>query len=415
LERWWRATAPYSYEIRQEGDIVQQGTLPPSHATNFSIPPGRYVVRIADSSKPPWVLESPVDIGPGTTNLGLTFAVAQLTVTSEPAGVQVSWPVEAKEWRNDGVTNDVTPFTHQFRSGNIQFLATKRGYEDLRTSCYFYPSLLPSELRPFAPGVREAEGGQFTFVLAPWAVPHPGQGFRNSLNMEFLWVASKSCWASVYETRVSEFRQFVDETHYDATAGTYSLTTNGWEQQHCSWDHPSFSQTGDHPVIGVNYADATNFCKWLTEHEVKRKRLLAGQSYKLPTAEQWMALADGPFPTGEVPVGNYSGPEAADARWPTCWPVWKEHHDPHARTAPVGFSTNASLYCDLGGNAAEWCIPGLLAGGSWFDGESSNLQWLHTTNFLHSDDLSRRDERNGFRVVIEDTSLLASSRRLPAP
>jgi formylglycine-generating enzyme required for sulfatase activity len=261
--------------------------------------------------------------------------------------------------------------------------------------------------------VRENEGGQFAFVLAPEAVPHPMRDFRNSLNMVFRGV-SERCWASVYETRVSEFRQFVEETHYDATAGTYSLTTNGWKQLGYSWNNPSFPQTGDHPVIGVNYADATNFCKWLTEHEMKGKRLLAGQSYKLPTAEEWMALAETPFPTGEEPVGNYSGPEAADARWPKCWPVWEENHDPYPRTAPVGVSTNAYLYCDLGGNAAEWCRPGLLAGGSWFDGESGDLQWLHTTNFLHRD-LSRRDERNGFRVVIEDTTQLASSPRQPTP
>ena len=42
------------------------------------------------------------------------------------------------------------------------------------------------------------------------------------------------------------------------------------------------------------------------------------------------------------------------------------------------FGTNELGFYGLGGNAAEWCQEQVLCGGSWFDGESEDLDHLET-------------------------------------
>jgi len=42
-----------------------------------------------------------------------------------------------------------------------------------------------------------------------------------------------------------------------------------------NWSEPGFRQTDDHPVVGVSWTDAVDFCEWLSSRE--------GRSYRLPT------------------------------------------------------------------------------------------------------------------------------------
>jgi hypothetical protein len=81
-----------------------------------------------------------------------------------------------------------------------------------------------------------------------------------------------------------------------------------------------------------------------------------------------------------------------------------DHHDKYPRTAPVyaeDFAANKLGFRHLGGNAAEWCREQVLCGGSWFDGESDDLEHLRTT-VVTTNAPNERDDRNGFRVFLED-------------
>ena len=127
------------------------------------------------------------------------------------------------------------------------------------------------------------------------------------------------------------------------------------------------------PVVGVTWPDAVAFTKWLTQ--------VSGQSYRLPTEQEWEAAARGgregePFPWGDA------SPEAAGKRkanYRTSDLV--KHRFP--LTATVGsFPPNGFGLYDMAGNVTEWCLDRyhplgsggpfkpkvlrILKGGSWF-------------------------------------------------
>jgi hypothetical protein len=89
----------------------------------------------------------------------------------------------------------------------------------------------------------------------------------NSLGTKFVPVAGTQVLFSVWDTRVQDFETFVKSTDYDATGGMYSMGKDGWKQRGATWKEPGFSQGATHPVVGVSWNDAHEFCKWLTKRE----------------------------------------------------------------------------------------------------------------------------------------------------
>jgi formylglycine-generating enzyme required for sulfatase activity len=88
----------------------------------------------------------------------------------------------------------------------------------------------------------------------------------------------------------------------------------------------------DHPVVGVTWDDAANFCKWVGK--------------RLPTEAEWECAAKG----NDTRKWPWSGPFKASAA-NTALP------DHHEKTAPVGqYMEGESPHgvLDMAGNAAEW-------------------------------------------------------------
>jgi formylglycine-generating enzyme required for sulfatase activity len=249
--------------------------------------------------------------------------------------------------------------------------------------------------------------------------PNGSLRFTNSLGMVFVPIPGIDAWFSIWETRVQDFEVFVRETGYDATSGMFSLRADGWKQHGDTWKNPGFSQTGRHPICGVNWEDAQAFCRWLSQKE--------NRTYRLPTDLEWSGAVGlsaetgatrtdrdekvvGVYPWGNTfpppsDAGNYGGSEARDANWPADFVTIEGFRDGYARTAPVGsFKTNRFGLHDLGGNVWEWCEDKsqpdqdwrVLRGGSWCN---------YDPRYLLSSDRKdvRPDSRNasgGFRVVM---------------
>lgn len=113
------------------------------------------------------------------------------------------------------------------------------------------------------------------------------QPWQNSLGMKFVPVSGTQVLFSIWDTRLGDFRAFVDTAGYDATEGMWSLGKDGWKQLGATWAEPGFSQDPTDPVVGVSWDDAKAFCAWLTKRERLTGALPEGVLYRLPTDQEW--------------------------------------------------------------------------------------------------------------------------------
>ena len=114
-----------------------------------------------------------------------------------------------------------------------------------------------------------------------------------------------------YAVTVGQFKRFVEAKGYRTEAeeggGCYYWTGSEWKQDpDKNWHNPGFSQTDNHPVVGVSWNDAIVYAAWLGEQ--------TGQQYRLPTEAEWeyacRAGTATPFYFGETistDQANYDG------------------------------------------------------------------------------------------------------------
>src|SRR5665213_43837 len=132
----------------------------------FYLPAGTYVTHVRNNDSPPWDLEAPVTVEADRfTDLVLTFNFLDLRVETIPPGAKVSWKPEINEFK-DGPTTAVTPFTHGFKTGKIQFTIEEKSYNTVITNYCFYP--------------KTKDYGPFIVALPKASVPRPGEEYINS-------------------------------------------------------------------------------------------------------------------------------------------------------------------------------------------------------------------------------------------
>ena len=111
---------------------------------------------------------------------------------------------------------------------------------------------------------------------------------------------SRDFWMGATTVTVGQFRHFVEATGYitEAELGNKGIYTNKAQprKKGLSWRAPgiaNYRQTDQHPVFGISWDDAMQFCTWLTEREQTAGRLPEGYIYRLPTEAQWEYCARG--------------------------------------------------------------------------------------------------------------------------
>ncbi len=162
--------------------------------------------------------------------------------------------------------------------------------------------------------------------------------YVNSLGMQFVPVPGTGVLFSMWDTRVSDYAIFAQETKASVVS-------------------PSFSQTPNDPVVNVSWDEAQAFCQWLTEKERNAGKISKYQSYRLPTDAEWSAAA-----------GLQAGEESEKVEnvypWGIQWPPPKNFGnysstlgvDAYENTSPVGsFPANRYGLYDMGGNVWQWC------------------------------------------------------------
>lgn len=206
------------------------------------------------------------------------------------------------------------------------------------------------------------------------------------LGMEFVWIEKMGCWVGKYEVTNEEYRKF--------------------DPLHDSKNYKDGDLNDDkQPVVFVSFDDATKFTEWLTELERDAKRLPEGYVYRLPTKDEWTAIAQSgenweyPWGSSMPPkFGNYSDKASA---WDK---KMNSYDDGFPLTCPVEKSgkNEWGLY-GVGGNVWE-CTrksPTNPAFDAWRGGSWTIVQpGILRTDFRRTSNTPDKDENYGFRVVL---------------
>jgi len=156
-------------------------------------------------------------------------------------------------------------------------------------------------------------------------------------NVPVHYVTIDSFYLDKFEVTVGEFNQFLEETGY---AFDRSL-----------WERFFVSPTDEHPIVNVNWYDASAFAAWVGK--------------RLPTEAEWEYAARGGLTGNRYPWGNVITKN--DANFHKYWKNDDEYSKSHSvnkkgkdkwkySTAPAGsFAPNGFGLYDMSGNVAEWC------------------------------------------------------------
>lgn len=288
----------------------------------------------------------------------------------------------------------------------------------------------PTELQP--PTVQlsgitfqHIPGGQFTMGAVP---ADRNTHYARSEYPRHVVQISRDFYLSTCEITRGQFRAFVTATGYVTAAersglgaNSLDLATGGVQQLAATtWQSPGFVQSGNHPVICVDWYDAVAFCEWLsTAH---------GRTFRLPTEAEWeYACRAGQttrYSTGDNATSLQSYANIGDqslvaeflkAGGAAPW------FDGAAFTAAVGqFRPNAFGLQDMHGNVGEWChdwyaddyyqqSPAVdpsgpeqptkwhsVRGGSWY-----NAAFSCRSSGRHDAIETAASTTNGFRVLLE--------------
>ncbi|MCB1226606.1 MAG: SUMF1/EgtB/PvdO family nonheme iron enzyme [Verrucomicrobiales bacterium] len=238
--------------------------------------------------------------------------------------------------------------------------------------------------------------------------------YTNPLGMKFVPVPGTQILMCIHETRNKDFAVFAAENRnvedsrknldFELRKATYAIKNNA-----------------EHPVIKVNWGEASAFCTWLGTKD--------GQTYRLPTDHEWscaVGIGDQEnvdetpeSKSGKIPgfpwglayppprnnLGNYLDSTVVN-EGETDSTNLGAYDDGSLLTAPVmSYPANQLGIYDLGGNVWEWCQDLYKPSENWRVLRGSSWS-RHSRNDLKS---SNRDSVTplarangiGFRCVME--------------
>jgi len=286
----------------------------------------------------------------------LELLSGEVSVTSLPAGAQLLI---------DGLPSGTTDQTLELEARPHQIEIRLEGYVSYRTTLTPEPGLpqaVHAVLKEAGPAgmpatIKSPQGidmvlvgpGRFTMGAAR---REPGRRANEVLHEVEL---TKPFYLATREVTNREFREFRGG-HRSGAVGRYNLEI----------DH--------HPVVNINWNDATKYCNWLSEraglppvYVEQGGRMIARspipQGFRLPTEAEWAWAArypdsasarkyswgdSLPVPANAGNLGDSSGASVLGGAIPG-------YRDNHGATAPVGsYQPNPLGLFNLGGNVSEW-------------------------------------------------------------
>jgi formylglycine-generating enzyme required for sulfatase activity/class 3 adenylate cyclase len=170
---------------------------------------------------------------------------------------------------------------------------------------------------------------------------------------------------------VRQFEAFVRDSGHASTNTCRAFVAGAWaERSDYSFRNPGFPQTPDHPVVCVNWSDATAYAAWLSSK--------TGARYRLPSeAEREYFTRAGS--TGAFWWGDRINPDQANYDATLTYKDAKPGEYRRATRPAVDFEPNLWGISQVHGNVAEWVedcwnrsyAGAPLSGAAWLSGDCS--------------------------------------------
>jgi formylglycine-generating enzyme required for sulfatase activity len=191
---------------------------------------------------------------------------------------------------------------------------------------------------------------------------------------------------------------------YPVTVGEWRgfVRASGWRQGgEVNWEAPGFPQTDAHPVVGINWHDAQDYVRWLSE--------ATGHRYRLPSEAEWeyacRAGTKTAFSFGDTistEQANYDGNFTYNGG---------ARGEYRRGTTPAGmFPPNPWGLFDMHGNVWEWVQDVVhdnyegapLDGSAWETGGDQARRILRGGSWLYNPRYLRSALRNGFSSALSN-------------
>ena len=314
---------PAGAEIFADGK--SQGSAP----LRIDLPPGSHELTAKYQDWPEDTREVTIEHGKDAA-ADFEFANGSVKITSEPLGASVVL---------NGKEIGQTPLLlEEVKPGGVAYELRMTGYKPVALT----GTVAPKEQTFLAERLEQNRG------------PERGKAWRNTLGMKFVAVGDSILFCTC-KTRTKDYEEFCAETGRQI-------------------EKPDFEQTEDHPVVKVSWYDAQEFCQWLTKKERDAKILEDGESYRLPTDQEWSIAVGLPDEGGDTPekrdgkikdtypwgkawppppgAGNYADVSARKLHVP----IIEGYNDSFAQTSPVGTSRRtASGFTTWAGTYGNGC------------------------------------------------------------
>ncbi len=155
----------------------------------------------------------------------------------------------------------------------------------------------------------------------------------------------------IYPVKVSEFRAYaISKNFQGGEALIFSQKYDGYRASPVwrDWEDPGFQQRDDHPVVGISWIEAKDYCDWLT--------VKTGKKYRLPTASEWEYAARAGAEDKPFWWGDYISPSQANYNHELTYAESSDKRKKPSGTCPVqSYSPNSFGLYQVHGNVWEHC------------------------------------------------------------
>jgi formylglycine-generating enzyme required for sulfatase activity len=206
-----------------------------------------------------------------------------------------------------------------------------------------------------------------------------------------------------FQVTRDEFAAFVNETGYDSGGKCRTFEHGSFTgDTSLSWRDPGFPQTGTHPAVCLNWADAKAYVAWLSKKTKRTYRLLSEAEFEYAVRGQtdlgiYSRYAFGSDDKDLCRYGNGLDQTATQKLTGTSDWSYAPCNDGYAYTSPVGsFQPNVFGLYDMVGNVWQWvedCYVGNYSttprDGSAMTGRDCSTRIIRGGSWLSVPDLLR--------------------------